>query len=72
MKLRQITDNFTAVTHDSRTWYFSYETCVAYEDELVCIRLDKPFSATTKRHINKTDIKSFTLVSESEFQHHTV
>lgn len=70
MKVRKISANFVAITHDNRTWYFSYETCIAYEDELVCVRLDKDFSYSTTKHINKTQIKDFTPIPESEFQHY--
>ena len=72
MKLKKISANLVAVTHDHRTWYFSYETCIAYEDELVCIRMNKYFSSSTTRHINETEIKTFTPVPESEFQHYAV
>jgi hypothetical protein len=70
MKIKKISANLVAITHDNRTWYFSYETCIAYEDELVCIRLDKYFSSSTKKHINQTDIKNFTPVSDIEFHYH--
>jgi hypothetical protein len=66
MILKQLTSNCHKVISGKRT-YFSYETCVAYEDDNVAIRLDQKFSATTTRHLPKMGVKEFTPVSEDCF-----
>jgi hypothetical protein len=67
MILKQLATNCFKVVSGKKTYYFSYETCVAYEDEFNAVRLDKKISVTTSRHRVKMGVNSFTPLPEDYF-----
>lgn len=67
MILKQLANNCCKVVSGKKTYYFSYEECVAYEDEFNTVKLDKKFSATTSRHLGKMGVKDFTPIPEDYF-----
>ena len=60
-------DKACKVTVGDRTWYFSYDDCVAYESNHVAIR-QAPRSATSEKHMDFMECLSFRKVSKSTFE----
>ena len=67
MILKQLGANCFKVVSGKKTYYFSYEKCVAYEDNIIAVRLDQKFSAATSLHLGKMGVKDFTPIREDCF-----
>ena len=67
MILKKLGTNYLKVVSGKKTYYFSYETCVAYEDEFNAVRLGEKISATTSRHLGKMGVKDFTPLPKDYF-----
>ncbi len=61
--------NTCVITIGENTFYYSYETCIGYDNwkHNIRIKLNKFFSRTTSRHIGKLGIGMFNPVDEYEF-----
>ncbi len=62
--------NTSIIYIDTETFYYSYETCVAYSNRNynLDIRLNKKISQTTSKHMSKLNLNLFCAIDEEEFK----
>jgi len=61
--------NHSIVTIGNKRYFFSYKTCVAYDDgEGNRIRRDTNYSVTTAKHMGVMGVRDWKRVSDAEFE----
>lgn len=73
-KLNQLGPNQTRISMGHCVFWFSYETCVAFESYKTGIQMrrEKAHSRTTARHISQMGVKDFPAFSDEAFEAHIV
>ncbi len=75
--LNKINDNALSVTIGPRTWFFSYQTCVAYQDArpvseggstMHGMRRQSNYSVTTAKHMNYMGVSEWPKVDDATFE----
>ena len=71
ISVRQHNGNASEFTVGGKTWYFSYQTCVAFEDleNHRRIRRDQNYSVTTAKHMGFMGVKDWRKVDDATFDH---
>lgn len=68
--LKQISRNMSIVCVSNRSFYFSFNMCVAYQEkddkEGVC--LSGVWSKTTRNHMKKMGVSDWNAIPENEFE----
>lgn len=77
LSIQRINPNATILTIGSRTWYFSYQTCVAYWDGTSfagvdphkgMIRRQSNYSPTTAKHMSYMGVSEWPKVDDATFE----
>ena len=66
--INRINPNATVITAGERTWYFSYQTCVAYRVADKQFRRDRNYSVTTAKHLNYMGVADWPRVDDATFE----
>ena len=66
--IRQMGSNQNIVEFAGATYFFSYETCVAFSSRSGNFRRDKTYSITTSKHMRQMCVKDWPQVPDDEFE----
>ena len=68
-RLTQLDSNQTLVTIGPRQYYFSYQTCIAFQDftDGRKYRSANSYSVTTAKHMGQMGVKDWPQLSEEQF-----
>ena len=71
-KLNQLGSNQCRISMGHCVFWFSYETCVAFESYQANIKMrrEKAFSRTTSKHLSQMGVKDFPAFSDEAFEAH--
>lgn len=65
--LKQVYTNAVIVEFGYKTYYFSYETCVAIKDQNTRFRRNQNYSKTTAKHMTLMGVKDWPQVDDQVF-----
>ena len=66
--IKQDSDNAHVVGIGDHRFYFSYETCVAYESPGLKVRTAKHYSRTTTKHLSQMGVADFPALEDELFR----
>lgn len=65
--IKHLYPNATIVEFGYKTYYFSYETCVAIRDQNTRFRRNQNYSRTTTKHMGLMGVKDWPQVDDNTF-----
>jgi hypothetical protein len=69
LRLQTLGSNQTRLDLGDKTYWFSYETCVAFSDGSgLRIRRDHNYSVTTAKHMSQMGVKDWDKMADSDFE----
>ena len=73
LSINRLNPNCTTFTVGNRTWYWSFNNCVAYksdaiEDGPLQVRARSDFSITTAKHLNYMGVSDWPRVDDATFE----